>query len=213
MCLRLSLIVTAAKPPPPNCSREARQCPVRPCNRESQNFPQAETPQCYFVLLAALCFRFLLTAQLWLRTPRWMRSPHLGNKGLWGNLAATLCCICGKVLLEVTRRRRRGFQVAVHFRVGPRQGEGESTQAPDQLRACCRAVPDPLAVSVFDQEHSEAEERWVTVGRDSYGRVLVFVHTFSEISAEERKVRIISARKATKREMREYEELSHEEGI
>ena len=44
---------------------------------------------------------------------------------------------------------------------------------------------DPLAVSLFDQEHSEAEERWVTMGRDGSGRVLVLVHTFSEVSAEE----------------------------
>ncbi len=44
---------------------------------------------------------------------------------------------------------------------------------------------DPLAASVFDEEHSEAEERWVTIGRDGGGRVLILVHTFSEVSAEE----------------------------
>ena len=65
---------------------------------------------------------------------------------------------------------------------------------------------DSSAISVFDQEHSEAEERWVTIGRDSNGRVLVLVHTFSEASGEEWEVRIISARKATKREARQYEE-------
>lgn len=66
---------------------------------------------------------------------------------------------------------------------------------------------DPLAISVPDGEHSEAEERWVTIGRDSRGRLLVIVHTLPESSVKERKVRIISARKATKREMRQYEEL------
>ena len=66
---------------------------------------------------------------------------------------------------------------------------------------------DPLAVSVFDSEHSEEEERWVTIGRDSHGRVLVLVHTFGEVSADESKVRIISARKATKREARQYEAM------
>ena len=64
---------------------------------------------------------------------------------------------------------------------------------------------DPLAVSIFDQEHSEAQERWVTIGRDSRGRLLVLVHTFSGVSAQEWKVRIISARRATKREARQYE--------
>jgi hypothetical protein len=67
-------------------------------------------------------------------------------------------------------------------------------------------VLDPLAVSILDEEHSEDEERWVTLGKDRQGRVLILVHTFLEISTEECRVRIISARKATKREIRQYEE-------
>jgi uncharacterized protein len=66
---------------------------------------------------------------------------------------------------------------------------------------------DPLAVSVIDEEHTEAEERWVTTGRDSHGKVLVLVHTFWEASTEEWRIRIISARRATKREARQYEEI------
>ena len=64
---------------------------------------------------------------------------------------------------------------------------------------------DPFAVSILDEEHSEEEERWVTTGRDSRGRAVVLVHTFSEVSAQECRVRIISARRATKREARQYE--------
>jgi len=67
-------------------------------------------------------------------------------------------------------------------------------------------VLDPLAVSILDEEYSEDEERWVTVGKDRQGRVLILVHTFLEISAEECRVRIISVRKATRREIRQYEE-------
>ena len=62
---------------------------------------------------------------------------------------------------------------------------------------------DPLAISVVDQEHSEVEDRWVTIGKDSHGRVLLLVHTFSEVSDEECKIRIISVRKATRREARQ----------
>ena len=65
---------------------------------------------------------------------------------------------------------------------------------------------DPSAVSVFDQQHSETEERWITVGRDNQGRILVLVHTFSAVSREESRVRIVSTRKATKREARDYQE-------
>ena len=69
---------------------------------------------------------------------------------------------------------------------------------------------DRLAISVFDQEHSEEGERRVTLGKDIRGRALVLVHTFSEVSAEECeecKIRIISARKATRPEIRQYEEI------
>jgi uncharacterized DUF497 family protein len=66
---------------------------------------------------------------------------------------------------------------------------------------------DPSAVSVIDEEHREGEERWVTTGRDSRGKILVLVHTFAEASTEEWRIRIISARKAIKREARQYEEV------
>ena len=51
---------------------------------------------------------------------------------------------------------------------------------------------DPLSLSRFDDEHSETEERWATIGRASNATLLVVV-------------RIISARAATKHEQRDYE--------
>jgi hypothetical protein len=65
---------------------------------------------------------------------------------------------------------------------------------------------DASAISVFDEEHSDEEERWVTLGKDSRGRTLVVVHTFSTVSAQEAKIRVISARKAATREVTQYEE-------
>jgi len=67
-------------------------------------------------------------------------------------------------------------------------------------------ILDPLTVSIPDEEHSEDEERWVSIGKDRRGGVLILIHTFLEVSAEESRIRIISARKANKRETREYEE-------
>jgi uncharacterized protein len=64
---------------------------------------------------------------------------------------------------------------------------------------------DPSALSVFDEEHSDDEERWATVGRSDQGIILVVIHTFREMTAEDIAVRIISARYATKREMQIYE--------
>jgi len=65
---------------------------------------------------------------------------------------------------------------------------------------------DPLAQSFYDGQHSSRGERWVTQGRATSERVLVVIHTFTETSGAEAQVRIISARPATRRERRQYEE-------
>jgi uncharacterized protein len=67
---------------------------------------------------------------------------------------------------------------------------------------------DPLAITVFDDEHSEGEERWVTLGLAARGPLLVVVHTMEDTGPHSANVRIISARRATSFEMRQYEEGS-----
>lgn len=64
---------------------------------------------------------------------------------------------------------------------------------------------DPLAVSMLDKEHSEAEERWITLGQADDGQCLVVVHTFQELNDYAVMIRIISARIATNIEQRHYE--------
>ena len=65
---------------------------------------------------------------------------------------------------------------------------------------------DPTALSIPDEEHSLREERWITMAKDSQGIVLVVVHTFQKGGEKERIIRLISARKATKQELKQYEE-------
>jgi uncharacterized DUF497 family protein len=64
---------------------------------------------------------------------------------------------------------------------------------------------DPQALSIFDVAHSQDEDRWVTLGSDSSGTLLVVVHTFHALDDAARRVRIISARKATRKEARQYQ--------
>jgi uncharacterized DUF497 family protein len=65
---------------------------------------------------------------------------------------------------------------------------------------------DPQAVSVFDHDHDEQEDRWVTVGTAAQGNILLVIHTFFESARDqEYNVRVISARRATKPEQRQYE--------
>ena len=60
---------------------------------------------------------------------------------------------------------------------------------------------DPNALSIPDEERSDTEERWVTIGIDQTGAVLVVVHTFLQLNYDLCKIRIISARKATQNEV------------
>jgi uncharacterized DUF497 family protein len=61
-------------------------------------------------------------------------------------------------------------------------------------------LDDPMAMTIEDTRHGE--QRFVTVGSDILGRVLVVVYTYSG----EEEIRLISARKATPQERRVYEE-------
>ncbi|HCX90313.1 MAG TPA: hypothetical protein DHT43_07310 [Deltaproteobacteria bacterium] len=65
---------------------------------------------------------------------------------------------------------------------------------------------DPRMIAVFDTEHSEHEDRWATIGVDSNGILLVVVHTFQQLNADSYRIRIISARKATRKESKQYRE-------
>ena len=64
---------------------------------------------------------------------------------------------------------------------------------------------DPLMKSIFDLDHSEFEERWVTMGWARDGRLLVVSHTYGQADADQISVRIISARLATPNERRQFE--------
>lgn len=57
---------------------------------------------------------------------------------------------------------------------------------------------DPSALTIEDKAHDE--ERFVTIGTDCFGRVLIVAYTWRGEN-----IRIISARKATKPEAKQYE--------
>jgi uncharacterized DUF497 family protein len=65
---------------------------------------------------------------------------------------------------------------------------------------------DPLALTVYDDKHSEDEEHWATLGVAENGQRLVMIHTWQQVSSTHIAVRIISSRRATKKEIRDYQE-------
>jgi uncharacterized DUF497 family protein len=58
---------------------------------------------------------------------------------------------------------------------------------------------DDLAITITDERFDE--ERLITIGMDSFGRVLVVVYTWRNDE-----IRLISARKATRHEQQQYKE-------
>jgi uncharacterized DUF497 family protein len=64
---------------------------------------------------------------------------------------------------------------------------------------------DPLSLTIPDPLHSEDEDRFITLGESHRGRLLVVVST-----DRGDKIRIISARVATRRERKDYEEGTEE---
>ncbi len=65
---------------------------------------------------------------------------------------------------------------------------------------------DPLLVTFPDEEHSETEDRYISIGLSAARRILLVVHTDHEENETVIEIRIISARKATASERRVYEE-------
>lgn len=59
---------------------------------------------------------------------------------------------------------------------------------------------DPLVATILDPNHSEGEERYISIGISIQGRLLVVVHT-----DREERIRLISCRKATNTERKVYE--------
>ena len=60
---------------------------------------------------------------------------------------------------------------------------------------------DTLSLTIYDPLHSDEEDRQIIIGNACKNRLLVIVHT-----ERKGKIRIISARKTTKKERKQYEE-------
>ena len=61
-----------------------------------------------------------------------------------------------------------------------------------------QALRDPMAITIEDPD-SEGEQRFISLGVDSIGRILIIIHT-----PRGDRTRLISARKASKGEIESY---------
>jgi uncharacterized DUF497 family protein len=92
------------------------------------------------------------------------------------------------------------------FEWDPEKAESNRFKHGVDFERASQIFRDPLALTVLDEEHSETEVRWITLGRDREGRDLAVIHTFEELPDAAGRIRLISARPATSAEIRAYEE-------
>jgi uncharacterized protein len=93
------------------------------------------------------------------------------------------------------------YSIEMNFEWDPRKDAANQRKHDVGFREATTVFGDPLAATFPDIEHSVSEHRLLTIGISIHGRVLVVVHTERQDA-----IRIISARPATPRERRFYEE-------
>ncbi|TAG86300.1 MAG: BrnT family toxin [Oscillatoriales cyanobacterium] len=65
---------------------------------------------------------------------------------------------------------------------------------------------DPYQLTIYDEEHSQDEDRWITIGLDETGILRVVIHTFEQTDRTSCIIRLIWVRKATFTETQVYQE-------
>lgn len=91
--------------------------------------------------------------------------------------------------------------VGYEFEWDPRKAEENLRKHGVSFEEACTAFADPLAMLAADPDHSAEEQRYILLGMSKRGSLLVVA--FGERPP---RTRLISARRAIRRERREYEE-------
>ncbi len=91
--------------------------------------------------------------------------------------------------------------MGLQFEWDPEKGGANERKHRVSFDKATGVFADPLSVTTFDPLHSDEEDRFVIVGISSQSRLLVVSFT-----DRDERIRIISARIATLRERKQYEE-------
>jgi len=89
----------------------------------------------------------------------------------------------------------------MHFEWDPKKATANRRKHDVTFEEATSALRDMFSATVHDPDHSSAEDRFITFGISSQGRLLTVSHTDRENA-----IRIISARLATTTERQIYEE-------
>ena len=91
--------------------------------------------------------------------------------------------------------------MAIEFESDPAKARGNVRKHGVSFEEAATVFGDPLSVTIRDPLHSTDEQRFIIEGCSRQGRIIVVVHV-----DRGHRIRIISARLATRRERRKYEE-------
>jgi len=89
----------------------------------------------------------------------------------------------------------------IEFEWNPEKAETNLRKHGVGFMEAATVLRDPLGITIFDPDHSEAEARFITIGMSDHGRAVLVAHTDRGNAT-----RIISARELTRAERKAYEE-------
>ena len=89
----------------------------------------------------------------------------------------------------------------MEFECDPQKADSNLKKHGISFQEAASVLGDSLSITYYDPDHSVSEYRFITIGMSRFGRVLMVAHTDRGDN-----VRIISARKTTRKERRYYEE-------
>lgn len=89
----------------------------------------------------------------------------------------------------------------LHFEWDGKKAKANAAKHGVRFEDAATVFADPLSLTITDPAHSQDEERFIVLGKAHTGKLLVVVHTERGDN-----LRIISARRASRRERKDYEE-------
>ena len=90
----------------------------------------------------------------------------------------------------------------VDFEWDPKKDKANIQKHGVSFREAVTVLYDPLAKVAPDPDHSDEEDRFILIGHSQRSHLLFVVHVYR---SENGTVRIISARKATRKESRDFQ--------
>lgn len=88
----------------------------------------------------------------------------------------------------------------INFEWNPNKAATNKSKHGVTFAEAATVFADPLSLTIFDPDHSKAEARFLLLGQSTFGNLIVVSHTDRSGT-----IRIISARKANRKERLQYE--------